>query len=117
MAVSIYTSVAPNSVPAYSRTSIKSAAETSSHFFSIKTSAGVPSDKNPSVAAWQRQLLNQLKKRSPENTESSGHNGGVGGNRTRVQTSHNKTFYKFSFRLIIEESVTENSPRFPYHLY
>jgi len=42
---------------------------------------------------------------------------GVGGNRTRVQTSHNQAFYRFSSRLFFEVSVTENRPRYPYHLY
>jgi len=34
---------------------------------------------------------------------------GVGGIRTRVQTSDQKAFYKFSFRLIFEGILTENS--------
>ena len=65
----------------------------------------------------KRQLYRQLKYKSPENTGLSGLNCGVGGNRTRVQTRHRKAFYRFSFRLIFEDTVTENRPRTPYHLY
>jgi len=39
-----------------------------------------------------------------------GYNGGVGGIRTRVQTSDKKAFYRFRFRLIFESALTENCP-------
>jgi len=44
-------------------------------------------------------------------------NSGVGGSRTRVQTSDQKAFYKFRFRLIFELALTETCPNQPYHLY
>ena len=61
----------------------------------------------------KRQLYRKLEKRSPENTESSGLKSGVGGIRTRVQTSDQKAFYKFRFRLILEFELTENCPYKP----
>ena len=50
------------------------------------------------------------KKQNPENTELSGRNSGVGGNRTLVQTSNRRAFYTFSFQLIFELWLTENGP-------
>jgi len=61
----------------------------------------------------KRKLYWQLEKRSPENTRLSGLNSGVGGIRTRVQTSDKRDFYKFRFRLILELELTENCPYKP----
>ena len=35
---------------------------------------------------------------------------GVGGNRTLVQTSEKIAFYKFSFRMIFDNTLIENHP-------
>ena len=43
------------------------------------------------------------------------YSGGVGGIRTRVQTSDKKAFYKFRFRLIFESALTENCLYRSYH--
>tara|TARA_B100001559_G_scaffold102672_1_gene86322 strand:- start:2907 stop:3104 length:198 start_codon:yes stop_codon:yes gene_type:complete len=61
----------------------------------------------------EKKLYWQLKKISPENTGLSGLNSGVGGIRTRVQTSDKRAFYKFRFRLILELELTENCPYKP----
>tara|TARA_B100001079_G_scaffold155511_1_gene133268 strand:- start:201 stop:398 length:198 start_codon:yes stop_codon:yes gene_type:complete len=61
----------------------------------------------------EKKTLLATKKTSPKNTGLSGLNSGVGGIRTRVQTSDKRAFYKFRFRLILELELTENCPYKP----
>ena len=49
----------------------------------------------------------------PEKQRVIYNDSGVGGNRTLVHTSNRRAFYMFSFQLIFENTLTENSPCIP----